>query len=155
MYMCVLLIAHDPVVSHVCLSSSCLYAAHLLYTHTHTHTHMHTHTHTHTCTRTRTHTHTQDQESHHKMLGCLQSISMSSSKLLLAAKALSTDPNAPNVMNQLAAAARAATDAISMLLNLFSSSGLGQKECDNALRNIEVGGHGVYLVLYTNKKQKM
>lgn len=36
----------------------------------------------------------------------LKTISMSSSKLLLAAKALSTDPNAPNLKNQLAAAAR-------------------------------------------------
>ncbi len=75
------------------------------------------------------------------MLSYLRSISVSSSKLLLAAKALSADPNAPNMMNQLAAAARAVTDAINMLLNLCSNSGPGQKECDNALRNIEVGGH--------------
>ena len=40
-------------------------------------------------------------------------------------------------MNQLAAAARTVTDAINSLLNLCSSSGPGQKECDNALRNIE------------------
>ena len=72
------------------------------------------------------------------MLGYLRTISVSSSKLLLAAKALSADPNAPNVMNQLAAAARAVTDAINSLLNLCSSSGPGQKECDNALRSIEV-----------------
>ncbi|CAF88754.1 unnamed protein product, partial [Tetraodon nigroviridis] len=36
----------------------------------------------------------------------LKTISMSSSKLLLAAKALSTDPGSPNLKNQLAAAAR-------------------------------------------------
>ena len=72
------------------------------------------------------------------MLGYLRTISVSSSKLLLAAKALSADPNAPNVMNQLAAAARAVTDAINNLLDLCSTSGPGQKECDNALRNIEV-----------------
>ena len=72
------------------------------------------------------------------MLGYLRTISVSSSKLLLAAKALSADPNAPNVMNQLAAAARALTDAINSLLDLCSTSGPGQKECDNALRNIEV-----------------
>lgn len=71
------------------------------------------------------------------MLGYLRNISVSSSKLLLAAKALSADPNAPNAMNQLAAAARTVTDAINSLLNLCSSSGPGQKECDNALRNIE------------------
>ena len=72
------------------------------------------------------------------MLGYLRTISVSSSKLLLAAKALSADPNAPNVTNQLAAAARAVTDAINGLLNLCSSSGPGQKECDSALRSIEV-----------------
>lgn len=36
----------------------------------------------------------------------LKTISMSSSKLLLAAKALTTDPSSPNLKNQLAAAAR-------------------------------------------------
>ena len=72
------------------------------------------------------------------MLGYLRTISVSSTKLLLAAKALSADPNAPNVMNQLAAACRAVTDAINSLLDLCSTSGPGQKECDNALRNIEV-----------------
>ncbi len=81
----------------------------------------------------------QDRESRNEMLAYLRSISVSSSKLLLAAKALSADPNAPNVMGQLAAAARAVTDAINMLLDLCSSSGPGQRECDNALRNIEVG----------------
>jgi len=78
-----------------------------------------------------------DRESRNEMLGYLRTISVSSSKLLLAAKALSADPNAPNVMNQLAAAARAVTDAINNLLDLCSTSGPGQKECDNALRNIE------------------
>ena len=72
------------------------------------------------------------------MLGYLRTISVSSTKLLLAAKALSADPNAPNVMNQLAAACRAVTDAINGLLDLCSTSGPGQKECDNALRKIEV-----------------
>lgn len=80
----------------------------------------------------------QDPESRNAMLGYLRTISVSSTKLLLAAKALSADPNAPNVMNQLAAACRAVTDAINSLLDLCSTSGPGQKECDNALRNIEV-----------------
>ncbi|CAI8034388.1 Talin-1 [Geodia barretti] len=78
-----------------------------------------------------------DPESRNAMLGYLRTISVSSTKLLLAAKALSADPNAPNVMNQLAAACRAVTDAINSLLDLCSTSGPGQKECDNALRNIE------------------
>ena len=80
-----------------------------------------------------------DKQSRDEMLGYLRTISVSSSKLLLAAKALSADPNAPNVMAQLAAAARSVTDAINSLLNLCSTSGPGQKECDNAARNIEVG----------------
>ena len=81
----------------------------------------------------------QDKESQDQMLGYLRAISVSSSKLLLSAKSFSADPHAPNVMNQLAAAARSVTDAINSLLNLTSASGPGQKECDNALRNIEVG----------------
>lgn len=40
------------------------------------------------------------------MVGSLKGISVSSSKLLLAVKAMSVDPNAPNAKNQLAAAAR-------------------------------------------------
>ena len=79
-----------------------------------------------------------NKESRDEMLGYLRTISVSSSKLLLAAKALSADPNAPNVMNQLAAAARSVTDAINSLINLCSSSGPGQKECDSAIRSIEV-----------------
>ena len=79
-----------------------------------------------------------DKETRKKMLGYLRTISVSSSKLLLAAKALSADPNAPNVMNHLAAAACSVTDAIDSLLNLCSTSGPGQKECDDAIRSIQV-----------------
>ncbi|KAJ8392765.1 hypothetical protein AAFF_G00072490 [Aldrovandia affinis] len=67
----------------------------------------------------------------------LKTISMSSSKLLLAAKALSTDPNAPNLKNQLAAAARAVTDSINQLITMCTQQAPGQKECDNALRELE------------------
>lgn len=81
---------------------------------------------------------TKDRQSRDDMMGNLRNVSVSSSNLLLAAKALSVDPNAPNVQNRLAAAARSVTDSINALLNLCSSAGPGQKECDNALRNIEV-----------------
>ncbi|NWH33687.1 TLN1 protein, partial [Chloropsis hardwickii] len=67
----------------------------------------------------------------------LKSISMSSSKLLLAAKALSADPAAPNLKNQLAAAARAVTDSINQLITMCTQQAPGQKECDNALRELE------------------
>uniref|UniRef100_A0A667Z6H9 Talin 1 n=1 Tax=Myripristis murdjan TaxID=586833 RepID=A0A667Z6H9_9TELE len=67
----------------------------------------------------------------------LKTISMSSSKLLLAAKALSTDPSSPNLKNQLAAAARAVTDSINQLITMCTQQAPGQKECDNALRELE------------------
>lgn len=48
----------------------------------------------------------QSKEAQAQVVSNLKSISMSSSKLLLAAKALSADPAAPNLKNQLASAAR-------------------------------------------------
>lgn len=107
------------------------------------------------------------------MVSNLKTISMSSSKLLLAAKALSTDPSSPNLKNQLAAAARsvkpppqkppktnvkksifialflttylsviclcrAVTDTINQLITMCTQQAPGQKECDNALRELEV-----------------
>ncbi|MEQ2161988.1 hypothetical protein GOODEAATRI_015364, partial [Goodea atripinnis] len=73
-----------------------------------------------------------------KVVSNLKTISMSSSKLLLAAKALSTDPSSPNLKNQLAAAARAVTDSINQLITMCTQQAPGQKECDNALRELEV-----------------
>ncbi|XP_066270432.1 talin-1-like isoform X14 [Branchiostoma lanceolatum] len=81
---------------------------------------------------------TSDDEQQSLMVSNLKSISMSSSKLLLAAKSLSADPNAPNAKNQLASAARSVTDSINQLINICMQTAPGQKECDNALRNIEV-----------------
>lgn len=48
----------------------------------------------------------QSKEDQTQVVSNLKTISMSSSKLLLAAKALSTDPSSPNLKNQLATAAR-------------------------------------------------
>ncbi|PIK38707.1 putative talin-1 isoform X6 [Apostichopus japonicus] len=79
----------------------------------------------------------ENKEAQGQMVGSLKGISVSSSKLLLAVKAMSVDPNAPNAKNQLAAAARAVTDSINQLLNTFMQSAPGQKECDNALRQIQ------------------
>uniref|UniRef100_A0A8C9R894 Talin 1 n=1 Tax=Scleropages formosus TaxID=113540 RepID=A0A8C9R894_SCLFO len=79
----------------------------------------------------------QPQEDQTQVVTNLKTISMSSSKLLLAAKALSTDPNAPNLKNQLAAAARAVTDSINQLITMCTQQAPGQKECDNALRELE------------------
>ncbi|XP_062512011.1 talin-like [Corticium candelabrum] len=78
-----------------------------------------------------------DKASRDEVVGYLRSVSMASSKLLMSAKALSADPNAPNVKNQLAAAARGVTDAINALINVCTATAPGQKECDSALRKIE------------------
>uniref|UniRef100_A0A8D2QIZ2 Talin 2 n=1 Tax=Zonotrichia albicollis TaxID=44394 RepID=A0A8D2QIZ2_ZONAL len=72
-----------------------------------------------------------------QVIGNLKSISMASSKLLLAAKSLSVDPGAPNAKNLLAAAARAVTESINQLITLCTQQAPGQKECDNALRELE------------------
>ncbi|KAK0132068.1 Talin-1 [Merluccius polli] len=79
----------------------------------------------------------QSKEDQTQVVSNLKTISMSSSKLLLAAKALSTDSNSPNLKNQLAAAARAVTDSINQLITMCTKQAPGQKECDNALRELE------------------
>uniref|UniRef100_A0A8C7ZGK7 Talin 2a n=1 Tax=Oryzias sinensis TaxID=183150 RepID=A0A8C7ZGK7_9TELE len=79
--------------------------------------------------------HTQDDQV--QVISNLKNISMASSKLLLAAKSLSVDPAAANAKNLLAAAARAVTDSINQLITLCTQQAPGQKECDNALRELE------------------
>uniref|UniRef100_A0A670KEH9 Talin 2 n=1 Tax=Podarcis muralis TaxID=64176 RepID=A0A670KEH9_PODMU len=79
----------------------------------------------------------QAQEDQIQVIGNLKNISMASSKLLLAAKSLSVDPGAPNAKNLLAAAARAVTESINQLITLCTQQAPGQKECDNALRELE------------------
>ncbi|KAI1904474.1 hypothetical protein AGOR_G00006010, partial [Albula goreensis] len=81
--------------------------------------------------------HTQSKEDQIQVIGNLKSISMASSKLLLAAKSLSVDPGAANAKNLLAAAARAVTESINQLITLCTQQAPGQKECDNALRELE------------------
>uniref|UniRef100_A0A6Q2ZB11 Talin 2a n=1 Tax=Esox lucius TaxID=8010 RepID=A0A6Q2ZB11_ESOLU len=78
--------------------------------------------------------HTQDDQI--QVIGNLKNISMASSKLLLAAKSLSVDPGAANAKNLLAAAARAVTESINQLITLATQQAPGQKECDNALRDL-------------------
>ncbi|KAJ8417322.1 hypothetical protein AAFF_G00285490 [Aldrovandia affinis] len=81
--------------------------------------------------------HTQSKEDQIQVIGNLKSISMASSKLLLAAKSLSVDPGAANAKNLLAAAARAVTESINQLIMLCTQQAPGQKECDSALRELE------------------
>ncbi|CAJ0936101.1 unnamed protein product [Ranitomeya imitator] len=73
-----------------------------------------------------------------QVIGNLKTISMASSKLLLAAKSLSVDSGAPSAKNLLAAAARAVTESINQLITICTQQAPGQKECDNALRELEV-----------------
>ncbi|XP_012276723.1 talin-1 isoform X2 [Orussus abietinus] len=72
-----------------------------------------------------------------QMVVSLKNVSMTSSKLLVTAKSVAADPNAPNAKNQLSAAARAVTDSINYLIDVCTSAAPGQNECDNAIRNIQ------------------
>ncbi|XP_061734573.1 talin-2a isoform X1 [Nerophis ophidion] len=81
--------------------------------------------------------HTQKKDDQVQVISNLKNISMASSKLLLAAKSLSVDPAAANAKNLLAAAARSVTDSINQLITLCTQQAPGQKECDNALRELE------------------
>uniref|UniRef100_A0A8C0B748 FERM domain-containing protein n=1 Tax=Buteo japonicus TaxID=224669 RepID=A0A8C0B748_9AVES len=78
----------------------------------------------------------QSLEDQAQVVSNLKSISMSSSKLLLAAKALSADPAALNLKNQLAAAAWDMTNSVNQLITMCTQQAPGQ-ECDNALRELE------------------
>ncbi|XP_056317505.1 talin-2a isoform X1 [Danio aesculapii] len=81
--------------------------------------------------------HTQGKDDQLQVIGNLKNISMASSKLLLAAKSLSVDPGAGNAKNLLAAAARSVTDSINQLITMCTQNAPGQRECDNALRELE------------------
>lgn len=80
---------------------------------------------------------TKDTEVRGQMVHSLKNVSTVSSNLLTTAKSVSADPNLPNGKNQLAAAARAVTDSINHLLDVYTSATPGQAECDNAIRNIQ------------------
>ncbi|XP_052457970.1 talin-2 isoform X1 [Carassius gibelio] len=81
--------------------------------------------------------HTQSKDDQMQVIGNLKNISMASSKLLLAAKSLSVDPAGGNAKNLLAAAARTVTDSINQLITLCTQNASGQRECENALRELE------------------
>lgn len=80
---------------------------------------------------------TKDTEARGQMVHSLKNVSTVSSSLLTTAKSVSADPNLPNGKNQLAAAARAVTDSINHLLDVYTSATPGQNECDNAIRKIQ------------------
>lgn len=70
----------------------------------------------------------------------LQDVSAASTRLLILAKQTQGQGQtaAPHVRNQLTDAARAVTESINSLLTLCAGSLPGQKECDNAIRRIQM-----------------
>eukprot|EP01137_Pigoraptor_chileana_P018402 Opistho-2@77812 len=80
---------------------------------------------------------TKDKAAQQELVTNLKGVSATSTKLLLSAKSMAADPNAPNIKNQLAMSARGVVDSINALLNVCSTAAPGQKECDNAIRNIQ------------------
>lgn len=62
-----------------------------------------------------------DQEAQQLIVGGLKGVSVVSSKLLIAAKSLHSDPTAPNAKNLLAQAARNVTESINQLIGEISS----------------------------------
>ncbi|XP_017480871.1 PREDICTED: talin-1-like [Rhagoletis zephyria] len=81
---------------------------------------------------------TSDPHVQQQIVSSLQNLSASSAKFLQSAKAVSSDPNAPNARSQLASSARSVTESISNLLEVCSLSAPGQKECDAAIQNIQM-----------------
>ncbi|XP_021951847.1 talin-1 isoform X2 [Folsomia candida] len=67
----------------------------------------------------------------------LKSVSITTSNLLVQAKAASVNPDAPGMRNQLSSAARAVNESLNQLIDACSSAAPGQKECDNAVRKIQ------------------
>ena len=82
---------------------------------------------------------TRERDTRTQIVSGLKSVSMSSSKLLIQSKGFIIDPNAPNSKNQLTQAVRMVTDSISHLMDVCTTSAPGQQECDNALRQMQVG----------------
>lgn len=78
----------------------------------------------------------QEKEDQNKVLCYLQNTSAASSKLLLTAKPLSLDPNGGQ--GQLTTASRSLMDALNKLLTFCSASRLVLKECEGALRDVQV-----------------
>ncbi|XP_023303329.1 talin-1 isoform X3 [Lucilia cuprina] len=72
-----------------------------------------------------------------EMIDCLRNVSTQSCSLLSTAKSVAADPGQPNSKNLLHAAARSVTESINKLVDASIQSAPGQKECDNATRNIE------------------
>ncbi|XP_017129396.1 talin-2 isoform X2 [Drosophila elegans] len=80
---------------------------------------------------------THEEEVRSQMIESLRHVSTQSCSLLSTAKSIAADPGQPNAKNLLHAAARGVTESINQLVDASIQSAPGQKECDNAMRNIE------------------
>lgn len=80
---------------------------------------------------------TQDETIRTEMIDCMRNVSTQSCSLLSTAKSIAADPGQPNAKNLLHAASRSVTESINKLVDASIQSTPGQKECDNAIRNIE------------------
>ncbi|XP_030385592.1 talin-2 isoform X3 [Scaptodrosophila lebanonensis] len=80
---------------------------------------------------------TQDEVVRSQMIECLRNLSTQSCSLLSTAKSVAADPGQPNAKNLLHAAARSVTESINQLVDASIQSAPGQKECDNAIRNMD------------------
>jgi hypothetical protein len=79
-----------------------------------------------------------DAELQSEVIIQLKNCQTASNKLLSLSKLCVADPTTPHLKNNLTQSARSLTDSINNLLNACTSSVPGQKECDNAIRNLEV-----------------
>lgn len=80
---------------------------------------------------------TQSEVGRKDVIDSLKSLSDVSIKMVSAAKAVLLDPNAPNLKNNLTTLARMVIESINGLVNACSSATPGQRECDNAIRQIQ------------------
>jgi len=96
-----------------------------------------------------------DSQAQQLIVGGLKGVSVVSSKLLLAAKSLHSDPTAPNAKNLLAQAARNVTESINSLIGEFKEQKLGINIFvdSNSLQSdtLVIGLHLWYLMLHSFK----
>ncbi|KRZ04679.1 Talin-1 [Trichinella zimbabwensis] len=81
--------------------------------------------------------HCPDPSLREQMLQVLRVVVDQAIRLLLAVKAYGVNPNAANAKQQLTFAARSLTDSINRLVDVYTSGAPWQKECDNAIRNMQ------------------
>uniref|UniRef100_T1K2Z5 I/LWEQ domain-containing protein n=2 Tax=Tetranychus urticae TaxID=32264 RepID=T1K2Z5_TETUR len=79
-----------------------------------------------------------DESIKKSMVSSLHSISSGSSKLLLSARSVASDPHSLSAKNTLGSSQRSLNDSINNLINLCSTAAPGQKEIDAAIRRIQM-----------------